>query len=300
MSEPGLQDALARKIRQIEQFVGLLLRGQRLDRRRLQRSQRLVIDPERRHRNQFPLRVAQGGQLAAEHAASIQADGVVEPLGAGHRRMAVGDDGPAAIVRRPVVAHWQAVLIGFAGGLAVQGEFPHRAGAAPVHLLAQPGVSHHQPAAVEHVMTDQPVQKPQRLAAEGIRFPAQLLQRFGQSVADAHLPAAQRLDQLDVVIADHAIAVAAIDRRHRQPQHVRHAGTAIHQIADQHQLPALRMRDPPRFPAGFDLVAKLVQQQPQLVEATVDIADDVEGAGFGFLVVPERLPLDSHGVHFRR
>ena len=91
-------------------------------------------------------------------------------------------------------------------------------------------------------MADQSIQKLQRLGAEGVRFAAQLLQRFGQAVTDLDLAATQGFDQFEIVIADHAVAIAAVHRRHRQPQHVRRLGTAIHQIADKDQLPALRMR----------------------------------------------------------
>ncbi len=211
--------------------------------------------------------------------------------------MAIHHHRPTAIVRRPVVAHRQAVLIGFAGGLAVQGEFPHLARTPPVHLLAQARVGDHQPAAIEHIMADQSIQKLQRLGAKGVRFAAQLLQRFGQAVADLHLSAAQGPDQLEIVITDHAIAIAAVHRRHGQPQYVRRPGAAIHQIADKDQLPALGMRDPPRFLAGIELIAELIEQPAQFIKTTVYVADDVEGTGFSLFVVPQRLPLDIDCIY---
>ena len=40
-------------------------------------------------------------------------------------------------------------------------------------------------------------------------------------------------------------------------------------------------------------VTQRFNQVPQLIETTVNIADDVERAVFGFFVVPEYMPLDD-------
>ena len=54
-----------------------------------------VVLARRGHGDQLALRPAQRGQPAAEHAAGVDVDRVVEPLGLGDRRVAV-DDGRAA------------------------------------------------------------------------------------------------------------------------------------------------------------------------------------------------------------
>ena len=74
---------------------------------------------------------AQRGQRAAEHAAGVDADRVVDPLRLRHRGVAVDDRRRAAVVARPRAADRQAELVGLARRLAVQGELAHAAGARP-------------------------------------------------------------------------------------------------------------------------------------------------------------------------
>ena len=76
----------------------------------------------RRHRDQLALRPAQRRQLAAEHAAGVDAQRIVHPLGLGDRRVAVDDRRLAAIVGRPVEALGQAVGAAPPGGVAVEAE----------------------------------------------------------------------------------------------------------------------------------------------------------------------------------
>ena len=77
--------------------------------------------------DELALGVAQRGQPAAEDAAGVDVDRVVQPLGLGDRRVAVDDRRRAAVLGRPVVADRQAELVGLAGRLAVQREVAHRA-----------------------------------------------------------------------------------------------------------------------------------------------------------------------------
>ena len=140
---------------------GLLLGGQ-------ERPGRLAVGPGGGDRDELPLRVAEGGELAAEDAAGVDVDRAVEPLGLGDRRVAVDDHGRPAIFRRPVVADGQAELVGLAGRLAVEGEVPDPARAPPLHLLLHPGVGDHELAAVEDVVAHQAVEEVGELLAERV------------------------------------------------------------------------------------------------------------------------------------
>jgi hypothetical protein len=77
--------------------------------------------------------------------------------GCGHGGVAVDDDGAAAVLAGPVVADGEAVLVGLAGGLAVQGELADGAGAAALQALGEAGVGDDQLAVVEHVVADEAV-----------------------------------------------------------------------------------------------------------------------------------------------
>ncbi len=118
-------------------------------------SDRLVVDLVRRNRDELPFGVAKGGEPAAEDAAGVDADGLVHPDRLGHRGVAVDDEGLAPVVLGPGVAHRKPVLVGLAGGVAVEGEGTDRARGPTLQFLGQAGVGDDQPAVVEHVVADQ-------------------------------------------------------------------------------------------------------------------------------------------------
>ena len=191
--QPGRDDPLAQHVVGVEHVVVSLLRRER--RGLLFVGQegpgRLAVGPRGRDRDELLLRVAQGGELAAEDAAGVDVDRAVEPLRLGDRRVAVDDHRRAPVFRRPVVAHRQAELVGLAGRLAVQGEVPHLARAPPLHLRLHPGVGDDQLAVVEDVVAHQAVEELGQFLAE--RRPnvvgqgVDLGQRFGQPVRDLHV-----------------------------------------------------------------------------------------------------------------
>src|SRR6202020_1254090 len=93
------------------------------------RLRRLVIGRPGRNTDNFALRIAECRKLAAENAASVDVDGVVEPERLGYRRMAVNHEGFAAIVLRPVVTHWQTKFVCLTCRLTVERELAYLAGA---------------------------------------------------------------------------------------------------------------------------------------------------------------------------
>src|SRR5256885_2178519 len=79
----------------------------------------------------------------------------------------------AAAALRPRVAPREPVLVGLAGGVAVEREAAHPPGRAAVVGLRQPGMAHHQPPTVEHIMRDQ-------VPAERLGALGKLLSRNGK------------------------------------------------------------------------------------------------------------------------
>src|SRR5439155_16633413 len=116
--------------------------------------ERLVVGLEGGDRDELALRVAKGGQAAAEGAAGVDVDRAVYPHRLGHRRVSVDDDRLAAVLLRPVIPDRKAELVRFAGRLAEQGEVPNAPGRTALEALAHPGVRDDEIAVVEHEMAD--------------------------------------------------------------------------------------------------------------------------------------------------
>ncbi len=158
-------------------------------------------------------------------------------------------------------------------------------------------MGHDELAVIEHVVTDQTVDEVGDLWQQLGWFAFELRERLGQPVGDAHVLAAQLPHQLDVVIARHRQGGALRRHRHDQPQHLGHLGAAVDQIADEDRLAPLwvRRREAVLGVVCFqarDPVSELLQQGFELVEAAMDVPDDVERPVLGSAVVPQRLALD--------
>src|SRR3954464_62422 len=89
--------------------------------------------------------------------------------------------------------------------------------------------------------------------------------------------------ELDVMIAGNAESLAGLDRFHDETNGFRNFGTAIHQVSDEDELPALRM--PPRA-ALVGVVSQVRQQFCQLIEATMDVSDDIEWSVLMLEIIP--------------
>ncbi len=99
--EPGGEDALADDVVEVE--IGRFQR--RVLARRRKRAGRLPVARVRVDGHELALGIAERGELSAEHAAGVDADGAVEPGCFGDRCVAVDDHGVASVVLRPRVAH---------------------------------------------------------------------------------------------------------------------------------------------------------------------------------------------------
>ena len=196
-----------------------------------------MVDAGRGDADQGPFGIIQGRETATEDTAGVQAQGVVQPLRLRHRRVAVEHQGPAAVLLRPGVPDGQAVLVGLAGGLPVQAELADPAGRAALVALDQAGVGHHQAPAVEHVVADQAVDERLHRSPELSRLGLELFHRGVQAVAALDVLAAQRPQQLGLVVAGHAQRGPGGHHAHDQAQHARRIGAAVHQVAEEHRAP---------------------------------------------------------------
>ena len=109
--------------------------------------------------------------------------------------------------------------------------------------LLEPGVRDDQPAVVEHVVADQPVDEG-RSACGGTaraRPPAGRATRPGRG-RPCTLRPLQRAQQLRLVVAGHAERAARRDHPHDQAQHARRVRAAVDQVADEDRRAAFRVR----------------------------------------------------------
>ena len=147
--------------------------------------------------------------------------------------------------------------------------------------LDQAGVRHHQAAAVQHVVADQAVDEPGYLSAELLGLGVQLLHRGVQAVAALDVLAAQRLEQLGLVVAGHAERGPGRDHAHDQAQHARRVRAPVDQVADENRAPGAGVAGTGRAACrvAVDLVAELGEQLLEFGPAAVHVADDVERPG---------------------
>ncbi len=232
-----------------------------------QRFGGLVPDLLRRDVHQLALGPAQRGHGAAEDTAGVEADGVVEPVGTRGGRVTVDDGGAAAVLLGPGVAHRQTELVGLAGRVTVERERPHPARCPAVVFLRQPGVAHHQPAAVQDVVADQAVEERRDLGAEGVVLRLQLLDGLGETVGVLDVASLEVTAELVLVVAGHAQGVSGLDHAHHQTQHSGTVRPPVDEVADEDGRTALRMHGVDRPAEGVALqgVAQPAEQGLQPV-----------------------------------
>ena len=151
-------------------------------------------------------------------------------------------------------------------------------------------------AGVEQVVADQAVDEFRNAVAERRRLRLQLRDGAVETVGHRHPPAAQVAQELRLVVPGYAQRHAVGDGVHRQPQAIRDPGTAVHQVAQEHEPSRLGMRDAKTLAVPLDAVAELGEQRFQLVAAAVHVADDVERTRVVASVGPQALTFDDRGV----
>src|SRR6516225_918694 len=121
------------------------------------------------------------------------------------------------------------------------------------------------------------------------------MQSLRETVRDVHVAAVKLAHQLLVVVAKNAERVTCVHHGHDQPEDVGGAWSPIDQIAEKEGLSPVWMEGSES--AVIESIAESLEQAAQLVEASMHIADDVEGAMLAALVGPQGLAPELHGVH---
>ena len=208
--------------------------------------------------------------MSAEHAARVDADRAVDPDRLGHWRVAVDDGGVASVVLRPRVADGQPEVVGLARRVAVERERPDDARRPPMHRGGQTRVRHDQLSVVEHVVPDERVEEPDQLGGELLRLELELLEALGKSVARRDLSPLERPEQL-------------------RP--------AVDEVTEEDCPATLRVR---RGRSVLrELVAEHREECDELVEAAVDVPDEIEGSVVVSTVVPDSLALEGGSLDLR-
>ncbi len=303
--EPVRDETLAQHVLGVEHLVVDLL--SRLGRcpslGRQERSRRFAVRTDCGHRHELLLRVAEGGEFAAENAAGVDVDRPVQPVGLRNRCMTIDDHRLTSVFRRPVEADGQAELVGLAGGFPVEGEVTNLGRAPSLHLLLHPGVSDNELAVVEDVVAHEAVEEvgqfPLERDADRFGQCGDLGERVGQAVGDLHILAPELPHELQVVVAWYAQRCAMDHHVPHQAYGLEDPGAAVHEIAQEDSPAALGMDEGPVAPerivavqAGLH-VAEASEQTLQLFAAAVHIADDVKRAALVSLVVPQRNALND-------
>jgi hypothetical protein len=287
--EAGVDDALAEHVGGVKQ----LSRPFRLCRLGTEGLRRFPVGAGGRNRDQLAFGVAQRGELATEHAAGVDADGVVDPLRFGDRGVAVDDDGGAPVVVGPWVADGEAELVGLAGGVPVEGEAADRGRRPVVQPFGEPGVGNDAAPVVDHRMADQAVDELGHLDAELLGLGIELGDGLSEAVGNLDVAAFERAPQLVLVVARDACRGSVSDHAHGEAEHPGAVGAAVDEVADEERLPARGMAG--GRAVSCDLVAELGEQGDELVRAPMDVADEVERSVVVATVGPPSLPLDRGG-----
>jgi len=142
------------------------------------------------------------------------------------------------------------------------------------------------------------------------RFPpsqfgaCQLVHRLGEPVRKLNVLAAQLAHDLHIVIARHATRHTIAYGAHDRSPHSRRLRAKVHEVAEEQPSPLRllsgRHNSPVTLgPTGDSLnsIPERFQHFDQLINAAVNVADDVERAVLVLLVVPQRRPLDGQHVN---
>ncbi len=297
-SQSCIDDLLADHVFDAQQGIRRRLAGGTRLARRDQRAHRLSVHLVGRNAYQFALRPAQRRQLAAKDTAGIDINRVVEPGGHRNWRVPIDHRGAPAIISRPIIAYRQAELVGLARRLAKEGKGAHAARGAALIFRLHPGVRCHQLAVIQHQMGDQPIRK----GAVALNPGGALLRRqrldlrntLLQAMLDLDFMALEMTQQLHVMVARHAKRLPGLNHAPDEIDRLDYFWPAIHQIAQKDDPASLRVA-PASLSIG--LVAKLLQEFLQLIQAAMYITDQIERAALSAPVRPERLALDARRLN---
>src|SRR4029077_18514646 len=198
----------------------------------------------------------------------------------------------ATILSRPVVTHWESVLVSLSSGLSIERKIAHFARAASLHLLSHARVCHDELPFVEHIVADQIVEKLDDRPLEFRSLAIELINGVGQSVRQLHIASLQFPHQLHVMIAGNAERGTVFYHFHDQVQYFWNLGSAVNQDTNENRLASIWRSHTLCRRSFVDLVTEPNEQSGQLFVATVHVPDDVERPMLVFQVIPKGLSHD--------
>src|SRR5262245_54389553 len=124
-------------------------------------------------------------------------------------------------------------------------------------------------------------------------------------MSDPNIPPTQFSHELHIMISGHTKSSAAFDHAHCDAQHFGNMWFSIYEYAQKEHFVTLPMFYLIPFIRRAiccltDFVTQFAEQGVQLIEAAMDVANDIEWSMFMLAVIPQRLALNYHRIHFFR
>jgi hypothetical protein len=167
------------------------------------------------------------------------------------------------------------VRIHVALGDAEHGESPGQFGVHEVVFRGQARVSDDETALVEDDVGGKTREEIANVRLKGVWVPIEFGDRFLETVDERRVSVSEMTFELQVVVAWHGQRDAGFDHAHHQSQNAGIVRSAVDEVADEHR-ESLVGRTPT---GGVALpVPERGEQVVQLIEAGVNVADDVEGS----------------------
>ena len=210
--------------------------------------------------------------------------------------MSVYNSSLTAIIESPVIAHRQAVGIGFTGGFAVKAKLSNAPGRTSLIGFLQSGMSHYQAPIIKNQVADQFINKGRDGLLKILALRLQLLQSLSQPMSNAHITPFELLDQLHIMVAGHAKAGSRLHRRHTQPKYIGHLRAPVYKVTEKNQAPPLGMAQA----VSTNYIAEFIQKLKQFIVTAVDVADNVERSFLVLAIVPEGSTHHGSGSSFLR
>src|SRR4029077_20282406 len=141
-------------------------------------------------------------------------------------------------------------------------------------------------------MADEPIEEPGDFALEFRGLGLKLRNGIGESVRHLHVLAPQLLKQLHVMVAGNTDCGSGCDHPHYESQYLGNLRAPIYQITKEDCLSPLGHPDLMPIAVLLDRITKGRHQFQEFIEASMNIADDVEGPVLISAIRPHRLPHD--------
>lgn len=159
--------------------------------------------------------------------------------------------------------------------------------------------------AVEHEVADQRIEEGEGTPGEANWLKFELGKGLRDAVRKLHIPALQFAHQLVLVVARHTQGGPGGDHAHDETQDAGARGAAVYEIAEEGGAPPFRVGCVESCSAivvgrRTQDVAKLTEQQHELLEAPVDVSDDIERPGVVAPIGPHAVADEARGFYLLR